>query len=183
MPRFAEVTSREALPVEQRDLWDYLASTRGSVRPPFSIIMNSPEACRRISHLGTYIRFESSIPKAATELATLAVAREYDCGHEWAMHTNFAREAGVSEGAIEAIGHRTRVEKLAIEEALPITFARELLREHRLDDQTFTAARERYGDQGVIDLSATVGYYALMANVLNTIELVPPPEANQLPKV
>ena len=182
MPRLPEVKSREALPPEQQDLWEYLGSTRGSVRPPFSIILNSPEACRRISHLGTYIRFESSIPKSATELATLAVARDFDCAHEWAMHSGFAREAGVSEAAIEAVGRRLSIDKLEADEALPVMVARELLQDHRLKDATFNAARERYGDKGVIDLSATVGYYAMMASLLNTIELIPPPEAPQLPK-
>src|SRR6266571_3024169 len=127
MPRLPEVPTKEALPPEQQDLWDYLAQTRGSVRIPFSIILNSPEACRRISHLGTYIRFESSIPNSVTELATLTVAREFDCAHEWAQHTNFAREAGVSEDAIAAIGHNRALDALNADEALPVAFARELL--------------------------------------------------------
>src|SRR2546430_1657597 len=127
MARLPEIRSADELPAEQRDLFEYLTKTRGSFRPPFSIIANSPEACRRVSHLGTYSRLGASIPKAVTELATLVGAREFDCAHEWAQHTNFARAAGVSDAAIEAIGFRRPLEGLPAEEALPIEFARQLL--------------------------------------------------------
>jgi 4-carboxymuconolactone decarboxylase len=181
MPRLPEVLDPNALPEDKRELFEYLARTRGSVRPPFSIVMNSPEAAERISHLGGYIRFESNLPKAATELATLVASRQYDCRHEWHMHTGFAREAGVSEAAIQAIGHRKSLEGLSDEEALPIRYSRELLEQHAVSDETFAAARQRYGDAGVIDLTAAVGYYCLMACILNALEVIPPSTAEQLP--
>ena len=181
MPRLPEVLNREELPVEQQDLFDYLAGTRGSVRIPFSLVLNSPEACRRISHLGSYIRFESSIPNAVMELATLSVAREFDCAHEWAQHTRFAREAGASDAAIDAIGNRRGLDGLSPDEALPIQYARELLQDKKVSDATFAAAQARFGNQGAIDLTATVGYYSLMACLLNALEVIPPPEATQLP--
>ena len=181
MPRLPEVLSRDALPADQQDMFDYLTKTRGSVRVPFSLVLNSPEACRRISHLGTYVRFESSLPAAVTEIATLTVAREFDCAHEWAQHTGFARQAGVSEAAIDVIGSKRGLESLSEEEALPARYAREVLQHRRVSDATFAAARERFGDKGVVDLTATVGYYCLMACLLNALEVIPPPEATQLP--
>ena len=183
MPRLAEILNRDQLPSEQQDMFDYLTKTRGSVRVPFSLILNSPEACRRISHLGTYIRFESSLPNAVTEIATLTAARAFDCGHEWAQHSRFAREAGVSEQAIEAIANDRDPDALQPEEALPARYARELLKQRRVSHSTFAAARERYGDQGVVDLTATVGYYCLMACLLNALEVIPPADAPQLPQL
>ena len=181
MPRLPEIKDRDALPESHRDLYDYLASTRGSVRMPFSIILNSPEACRRISHLGTYLRFESSISNAATELATLTVAREFDCRWEWAQHSLLARQAGVSDAALDAVGARREVDELSREEALPVKYARELLHDHQASDGTFAAVVEMYGTQGAVDLTATIGYYAMMAQLLNALEVIPPAEAIQLP--
>ena len=181
MPRLPEILDPNALPEDKRPLFEYLKQTRGSVRPPFSIVMNSPEAADRIAHLGGYIRFESSLPSSVTELATLAVSRAFDCRHEWAMHTGFARQAGVSDAAIDVIGNRKGLEGLSAEEALPVRYSRELLEQLKVSDETFAAARERYGDAGVIDLTATVGYYCMMACILNAIELIPPPTAEQLP--
>ena len=181
MPRLPEIKDRDALPESHRDLYDYLASTRGSVRMPFSIILNSPEVCRRISHLGTYLRFESSISNATTELATLTVAREFDCRWEWAQHSLLAKQAGVSDAALDAIGARREVDELSQEEALPVEYARELLQDHKASDETFAAVAEMYGTQGTVDLTATIGYYAMMAQLLNALEVIPPAEATQLP--
>ena len=180
MPRLNEILDRNQLPEDKRTAFDYLAETRCSVRVPFSLVLNSPEVASRVAHLGTYIRFESSLPKLVTELATLTVAREHDCRHEWAMHTGFAREAGVSEAALEAVG---RGQGLDVEEALTVRFARELLRQKAVSAETFAAVQERFGDQGAIDLTATVGYYSLMACLLNALEVIPPPEAVQLPQL
>ena len=91
MPRLPEVKTKEQLPPEHQDLIEYLAGTRGSVRIPFSVVLNSPEACRRISHLGSYIRFESSVPQKVLELAVITVAREFEAGWEWAQHSTRQR--------------------------------------------------------------------------------------------
>ena len=52
---------------------------------------------------------------------------------------------------------------------------RELTREHRLSDATFEAARQRLGDAGVVDLIATVGYYAMLA-VCHVALAIPAPK-------
>ena len=76
MPRLPEIKTKEHLPLEHQDLIEYLAGTRGSVRIPFSVVLNSPEACRRIAHLGSYIRFESSVPQKVLELAVIVPGPE-----------------------------------------------------------------------------------------------------------
>src|SRR3970282_115890 len=67
------------------------------------------------------------------------------------------------------------------ERALPVRFARALLIDHRVPDATFEAVRRRYGDQGVIDLAATVGYYAMIGALFNALAIEPSPEAPKLP--
>ena len=79
------------------------------------------------------------------------------------------------------MAHRKPLDQLSDEEAFPIHYTRELLQKKRVDDATFATARERFGDQGVVDLTATVGYYSMMACVLNALEIVPGPELPQLP--
>jgi 4-carboxymuconolactone decarboxylase len=183
MPRLPEILDRNALPPDKQQIFDYLASTRGSVRVPFSVVLNSPEVAARVSHLGTYLRFESSLPKAVTELATLAVARHFDSAHEWGMHAGFAKEAGVSDMAIDAVGRDIALgEEISRDEAFPVRFAREFLLTHSIAADTFEEARRRYGDTGAIDLAATVGYYVMMACLLAAIEVIPPPTLPSLPE-
>jgi len=44
-----------------------------------------------------------------------------------------------------------------------------------MSDATFTKARERFGEAGVMELTGTCGYYSLVAMVLN-VDRQPIPE-------
>src|SRR5437868_846360 len=116
MPRLPEILDRNQLPEDQRDLFDYLAGTRGSVRMPFSVVAHSPEVARRVSHLGTYLRFECKIPAKVNELAICEVGREFDSRHEYYAHSRLARDAGASDEALDAIAYRKPLDTLSKEE-------------------------------------------------------------------
>src|SRR3990172_6186750 len=162
MPRLPEILDRDALPEDKREVFDYLTKTRGGVRLPFSPLLHSPEVTQRVAHVGTYIRFESGLPAKDRELAVLTAGRELEVEFEWAAHVRAAPGVGVSAEAIDIIGHHRSLEGLSDEEALPVRFARALLIDHDLPDAASAGPRQRYGDQGVIDLAATVGYYAMI---------------------
>ena len=182
MPRLPEVTDRNALPEDKRHIHDYLAETRGAVRLPFSAVLNNPELTYRIAHLGSYIRFDSTIPDKIRELAILASAREVDARFEWAGHARLAAELGVTDEQLDAIANRRAPEGFNEEEALPIRLAQELLRNHALSDEIFNQAKSRYLDAGVIELISTVGYYSLMGCLLNGLQIEPAVDAPQLPR-
>ena len=181
MPRLPEILERDALPEDKREAFDYLLKTRGGVRLPFSPLLHSPDVTQRVAHVGTYIRFESALPAKDRELAVLTAARELDVAFEWAAHVRGANDAGISHAAVDAIAQRRDLAGLSDEEALPVRFARALLIDHRVPDATFEAVRRRYGDQGVIDLAATVGYYAMIGALFNALAIEPSAEAPKLP--
>jgi 4-carboxymuconolactone decarboxylase len=182
MPRLPEVLDRNALPEDKREIHDYLAKTRGAVRLPFSAFLNNPELTYRIAHVGSYIRFDGTLPDKTRELAILAAAREMDARFEWAGHARLARELGISDSTLDAIANRKAPEGLSEDEALPVRVAQQLLRQHHLSDADFDAARSKFGDAGVVELLGTVGYYSLMACVLNGLEIEPAADAPQLPR-
>jgi 4-carboxymuconolactone decarboxylase len=182
MPRLPEVTDRNALPEDQRDHFDYLAKTRGAVRLPFSAVLNNPELCYRIAHVGSYIRFEGLLSDKDRELTILASAREVDARFEWAAHSRIARELGISDATIDVIANRKPLDSVAEDEAVPIRVARELLRDHALQNSTFAAAHKAFGDAGFVEIVGTVGYYALVGCLLNGLQIEPAPDAPQLPR-
>jgi 4-carboxymuconolactone decarboxylase len=49
----------------------------------------------------------------------------------------------------------------------------QLLVDHRTDDATVAALRAGLGVQGVVDLTATIGYYAMLACTLNAFDVRP----------
>ena len=173
MPRLPDLTERDALPPEALTAFDEIAASRGAVYAVFAQLMHSPEHARRVAHLGALVRFESSLPDADRELASLAASAEVECELEREAHVRFARDAGVSEQAIAAARDRESAGALGEGEALLVRFARSLASEHRVPEPIFAAARERYGDRGLVELVTTVGYYCLLACVANAFEVEP----------
>ena len=171
MTNLPRIKNREDLPKEGWAAYDEIVGSRGGVSGPFSVLLNSPEAGRRIGHLGAYIRFESSLPGEVTELAILVTAREWGCQYEWTYHEPLAREAGVREEAIAAVRDRTAPSGLDEGEALVVRYVQETIREHKASNEARGAVLERFGARGAVDLTATTGYYAMLAGALNTFEV------------
>lgn len=181
MARITQVTERNQVDADNQHIFDAIASSRGRVSGPFSVLLNSPEIAGRAAHLGAYIRFESTLTPAQRELAIITTAREFDCAYEWAAHAALAREAGVRESAIESIANGGDLSDLTEDEALIVGYGREILGEHRVSEGTFAAAKAQFGEQGVTELTATFGYYSMLACALNAFEVLPSADMPQLP--
>ena len=181
MPRITQITEREQVAPDKRHLFDAIAESRGRVSGPFSVLLNSPELAGRAAHLGAYIRFESTLTPAQRELAIITAAREFDCAFEWAAHEPLARSAGVRPAAINAVANRRDLSELTADEALIVEYGRQLLRDKRISPEVFDAAKAAFGEQGVTELTATIGYYGMLACALNAFEVEPPADAARLP--
>lgn len=173
MARVPEVKREDLLP-EQQHIFDEIGRSRnGRVGAPFKILLNSPEPAGRVAHLGAYVRFESTLSPEQHSLTALTVARELDCQFEWTVNENSGRAAGVREEAIEALRHRRAPQGLTPEEAIVVRYGLELLRNHRISDETYQAAVQLLGLQGVTDLTISFGYYTFVACAMNAFEVEP----------
>jgi 4-carboxymuconolactone decarboxylase len=152
------------------------AGPRGEVRGPFIALIHNPELARRIQHLGEQLRWRGKLPAKLVELAVLVTARRWTCQHEWFIHAQLARKAGLDERVLEAI--RTGAEpQLDGDEAAVYAFCREAHATGRVGDAAFNAVRERFGLDGALEALALCGYYTMMAMVLNTAGMPLPDNA------
>ena len=175
MARLPQIVERESLPPEARGHFDYIAGTRGRVIGPFTVLLNSPDLAERVAHVGSYIRFENTLPPALRELAILTVAREWNCQFEWTSHQPIAESEGLSEEAISAVRDGRAPEGLSADEALVFGYVSALLRTGRVPGGAFADAKERFGVRTLTDLTATAGYYSMLACALNAAEVLPDP--------
>ena len=162
------------LPADKQHIFDEIAGSRGAVRGPFAMLLHSPEVAGRIAHTGAYIRFETTIAAPLRELAILTTARFWDCQYEWTAHQRIAEtEAGTRPEAIAAIRDRQAPAGLTDEESVVFNYVSELLNNHRVSDATFKAAHDKFGNQSIVDLTATAGYYSMIASTLNAFNVQP----------
>ena len=179
MPRIATIQKKEEIPAEHQHVYHEIAASRGAVGGPWLALLHSPELAQRTAHLGSFVRFESSLDHRTVEFAALVSARELDCKHEWGAHTGHAEKAGIPVETIRAVYEKKGAESFSSEDAQIVSFVREILQSHRVSERTFQALYARFGERGFVELAATVGYYAMLACTLNTFDVAtanPPDE-------
>ena len=171
MARIATITKKEELAPEHKKVYDAIAQSRGVVGGPWLALLHSPELAARTAHLGSYIRFDSSLDHKVIEFTALVSARELECKHEWAAHTMHGQKAGIPMETIRAVYQKKGAESFSSEDAQIVSFVREMIHSHRVNEATFQAIYGRFGEKGMVELTATIGYYAMLACTLNTFDV------------
>ncbi len=134
---------------------------------PFVPLLRSPELMNRLQAVGAYVRFNNSLPKKLVEIAALMTARQFTQQYEWDGNYPLALKAGLSAGAADAIAVGRRPESLADDEEPVYNFIAELLQNKSVSDPTYARMVAKFGEQGVVDAAATVGYYSTLAMIMN----------------
>lgn len=173
MPRLPELFERDQLPEDKRDVYDYLVKARGAISNGYAQLLHSPDFVGRASHLGTYIRFESTLAPKMVELLAFATSAELDNPYEQGIHAKNAAKLGVAPSIIEAVNTKADLPDGPAEDIVPVRCARELVRTHKLSDAAFDAAHRALGNKGVVELIGTIGYYAMLAYAHNAVQVRP----------
>lgn len=183
MARIPLVTETNMTP-EQRRVHDAMLSGPRKSAPvgPLAIAMHRPELAEAWSALGLVLRFNSSFEARLREFTILLTGRYWDCQFEWASHEAEARKAGLSAQSIETLRHGGRRFD-APDEQLIHDYTVELLDTHAVGDALYGRVRDMFGTPGVVELTALIGYYAMIALTLNAHEFgVPDGVAQPLPR-
>jgi 4-carboxymuconolactone decarboxylase len=151
-----------------------IAGPRKGVFGPFIPLMRSPDLMDRMQRVGEYLRFNNTNSARVNELAMLITARHVSNQFEWAVHHPLAIREGVAKETVEAIGARKRPAAMAADEAAVYDFCSELLATSFVSDATYAKAAETFGEQGVVDLVGTVGYFFAICLVMNVAGTPPP---------
>ncbi|SHJ86943.1 4-carboxymuconolactone decarboxylase [Roseomonas rosea] len=164
--------SPEEMSPEQRRVHDQVvAGPRGQVIGPLRAVIHSPDLAARWSSLGEILRFGTCLPRRLNELAIIVTGRRWSSQVEWWVHARAAAEAGIPQVAIDAI---QRGESPAFEEAddaLVYEFARALQTSGQVPPGLYGEVLGRWGERGVVELTAVIGYYTMVSMTLNAHEI------------
>ncbi len=151
------------------------AGPRKDVRGPFVPMIRSPGLTQHTQALGAYIRWGVKVPFRLAELAGLMAARDWSCQYEWTVHVPHALKGGLSQSTITAIAEGRRPDKMKNDEAIVYDFVNELLKNRSVSDATYARALKKFGEHSLVDLIGVVGYYAMIAMLMNVARTAPPP--------
>ena len=160
---------------EQKRVADEIVSgPRGGLRGPFQAWLRSPGMADPAQKLGEYVRFGSSLPRDLSEIAIIMAGKHWRAGYEFWAHARLAKEAGLDESIIEAIRTGATPPFRRDSERVLYDLVTEFYAANRLSDTTYQRAVDAFGENGLMDVIAAVGYYGLVSMTLNVFEVALP---------
>ncbi len=146
---------------------------------PAAISLYTLGAAPPINELNQYLR-KSVVGPHYFEMCALIAAREFDQQYEWTGHEAGAQRAGVDQKIIDTIKFNRDVKDLPEKDATVIRFGRGLFRQHKVSPSEYAKVVELFGRQGMVELSAILGDYAMAAVMLNAADQQLPPDRKPL---
>ena len=169
---------------EQRRVADaVLTGPRGGRHGPFPVLLRRPKLAECARRLSDCIRYDNVLPPPLRELAIIIVARHWDAHYAWFAHSSIALDEGLDPAIVDAIAQGEEPDGLGIDEKIVYDFSRELLNNKDVGDATFETALARFGEAGVVDLTATIGFYCFVAVTLNMVREEVPDDGKNLPPI
>ncbi|HSR87006.1 MAG TPA: hypothetical protein VLM11_22730 [Streptosporangiaceae bacterium] len=187
MTRLSNLRRDELDPAGQ-DVWDKIVGTRGeqlvdadgTLVGPFNAFVHAPDVGRRLSSLGAAVRFGTSIERRLSEVAIITVGARWKAEFEWWAHARMAREHGVPDAVVDAIGRGKQPPFAASDERIVYAVARELTNAGQVSQPSYDAALDLLGEAGLVELVSLCGYYTLISYLLNAFAVPLPPGAYQM---
>jgi len=176
---------RDELDPAGQDVWDKVVGTRsgqlvrddGALVGPFNAFVHAPDIGRRLASLGAVVRFGTSIERRLSEVAIITVGARWKAEFEWWAHARMAREHGVPDAVVDAIGRGEEPQFTADDERTVYAVARELADAGQVSQDSYDAARDLLGEAGLVELVTLCGYYTLISFLLNAFAVPLPPGA------
>lgn len=175
MPRITLPTP-ETMDADQRRVYDKIISgRRGRIQGPLRAALHNADLADRWQALGELLRYNTTLSPRQSELAILVTGRACSSPFEWYAHRLEAERVGIESAVIEAILARTTPAGLSADDAVIVQVAIELNSCNSIADATYADALARLGERRLVELTALVGYYTMVAMTLNAHE-IPLPE-------
>jgi 4-carboxymuconolactone decarboxylase len=191
LPADIDPQSYSRLPLIKRDdldesgkkIYDAVAAPNKTAPAtgPVAVSLYSPKVAEAMRLLNDYLRFGGVLGRRNTEVAILVAAREFDQVYEWSGHEQAALTNGVDPSVINVIRNGKDVTGLSEKDGVIIRCGRELLRDHKLSSDLYAKAVELFGKQGMVEMAAVMGDYAMAAIMLSAADQHLPPDRKVFP--
>jgi alkylhydroperoxidase family enzyme len=158
------------------DTADLSAENQDLLKRPINLhraLAHSPGAARAMNGIGQFIRYGSKLDPRLRELAILQVGWLACSPYEWSHHVKIGHDFGVTDDDITALIDDTagKPVKLDVMAKTVLLAAREMTRDGGMSDRTFTTLQSALGNEQVVDLTVTIGFYNAVVRVLATLQI------------
>ena len=94
-----------------------------------------------------------------------------------------AKRANVDQKTIDAIKFNRPLDGLPEKDALVVRFGRAIFQDRKVSPELYAKVVEVFGQQGMFELTAVMGDYAMAAIMLRAVDQHVPNATSELPKI
>lgn len=171
MPRIPLFPQENMDPAQRAVLDKILSGPRGRIQGPLRAALHNPELADRWQALGALLRYGTSLPPRLSEIAILVTGRACRSPFEWYAHRLEGEKAGIEPAILEDLLAQREPPGMSDDDRVVWRYAVELNRDKSVSDGTYAAALARLGTRAVVELTALIGYYTMVAMTLNCHEI------------
>ena len=125
-------------------------------------LMANPGLFERVQALGTFLRFEATLPPRVREAAILAAAVEQQSAFEWDTHQHTARQAGLTDEEIGALGDGSEL-PAELEDVRAVV--RAVVRGQSVPQALFDRVASRFSVPSAVELVTLAAFYRMIAGL------------------
>jgi 4-carboxymuconolactone decarboxylase len=146
----------------------------GTLTPLDGVLLHSPEFADGWNSMLGAVRGQSTLPPDVRELVILRVAARNNADYEWRAHEPVARQAGLGDDQIAAIGLGGAAGAgLSPAQWAALAYADAMTMHVSVPDEIFQAVRAHFDDRQVVELTVTVAAYNMVSRVLVALQVQP----------
>jgi 4-carboxymuconolactone decarboxylase len=170
MARVGLLNKEQAAP-EIREMFQKMEDKGSRVLNIYKAMANCPQIGYYFLRMGNSILFKGTVPPVLRELAILRVGQINQAKYEWTHHVPIALRVGVGREQIDALSDWENSGKFNEQERAVLQYTDEVTRNIRVKDDTFAAVRRFLNEEGMVELTTTIGYYGMVCRVLEALQI------------
>ena len=170
MARVRFIQKEEADPMV-REIFQAIEDSGNEIINLLKALAHSPRICRDWRRLGVTLLLKGKLSPMLRELAILRVGDLAKAHYEWTQHVPIALQTGVRQEQIDALSDWVNSEEFSELERTVLQYTEEVSQNFRVSDETFSRIRDILGEQEIVELTVTIGYYGMVCRTLEALQI------------
>lgn len=166
---------------EVRELLSKTLARDGEPLNVFATLAHHPRLLGRFNALGGLFLARGLLPARIRELVVLRVAWRTGSVYEWGQHVLIGGAVGLSADEVLSVASERPWEGDPAE-SCALAVADELLDRDDVANPVWSVARARFDEAQLLELLCLVGFYRMLAGVLNAVRVQPEPHLSGWPE-
>jgi uncharacterized peroxidase-related enzyme len=154
---------------ELKEIFKHVEAAMGRVPNLARVVAHSPPILGAFMQLAGSVAVPHKVPMDLKELAVLRVAELNGCSYCAGMHKPMMRQMGIPEEKISGLTEKQIARGVFDDTETAILQLTDEMTEHvGAKPETVARVREKFGEDGAVELMMTVAFYNLMTRITDT---------------